>query len=188
MVYLFHRTGCAEAVAIETTSANARAIIDFIAFPPAITVEKREGQLRSKKPHAERKHSSYSPSATGSRGSSKLSAVSILARIRSISSRSFGPGLFSSCSMSCCFCASSFATVDIRPPRVSPACSRGDGALPRLAPPPQCSENSENGEKGGLAQEGACHECDGENHLAYRHGSHGYCLSFESPCAEFMKA
>jgi hypothetical protein len=32
MVYLVHRTGCAEAVAVETTSANARALIDFIAL------------------------------------------------------------------------------------------------------------------------------------------------------------
>src|SRR3954451_18860155 len=33
MVYLVHRTGCAEAVDVETTSANARALIDFIALP-----------------------------------------------------------------------------------------------------------------------------------------------------------
>jgi len=31
-VYLVHRTGCAEAIAVETTSANARALIDFIAL------------------------------------------------------------------------------------------------------------------------------------------------------------
>src|SRR6478736_6388735 len=33
IVYLVHRTGCAETVAVETTSANARAPIDFIALP-----------------------------------------------------------------------------------------------------------------------------------------------------------
>jgi hypothetical protein len=33
LVYLVHRTGCAEAVAVETTNAKARALIDFIALP-----------------------------------------------------------------------------------------------------------------------------------------------------------
>jgi hypothetical protein len=32
IVYLVHRTGCAETVAVETTSANARVLIDFIAL------------------------------------------------------------------------------------------------------------------------------------------------------------
>src|SRR3954465_4348824 len=49
MVYLVHRTGCAEAIAVETTSANARALIDFIALSSDYHGAKPERQLRSRR-------------------------------------------------------------------------------------------------------------------------------------------
>ena len=60
------------------------------------------------------------PGVPGPASSSRFSAALTCSSKRSISARSFGPGSCSSRSNSCCFRASSFATVVIQDPRCRP--------------------------------------------------------------------
>ncbi|MEY9748625.1 hypothetical protein ABIF65_007999 [Bradyrhizobium japonicum] len=84
--------------------------------------------------------------------------------------------------MSCCFCASSFATVDIRSLRFSGlakknlVCRRGSRQRRSLR-----SENSKKSEDSDLAYEGAGHDGDSKKHIADGHRGHWYRLPLEAP-------